>query len=312
MNPLSALLHQVWFPVMPATRLAFIRIAVGLFSLCYLIPRYSMFLKIAATERVSFQPLGVVWWLEAPLSLPVFETLLVATLLANVAFTIGWLYRLTGPLFGVLLLVLLSYRNSWSMIYHNDNAMVLHVLILGFVAAADAWSIDSWQAKRKTADHWSYGWPVQLLSAATLVTYFLSGIAKLKGELGWAWVSGEALRSQVATDAIRKTLLGELPPETAFLLYDHIWIFTCIGILSMLVELGAPLAILTPRARMFWALNAFAMHWGIFFVMGITFRYQMAGILFLSFFPVERLVAMLQVRFSRTPSLVHATHGAAQ
>jgi hypothetical protein len=293
---LSEWLHQLWFPAMPATRLALIRIAVGLFAFWYVAQRLSMFLEMNANDPFYFKPLGVVWWLTEPLSLGALKALLTATLLANVAFIAGWRFRYTGPLYSVLLLVLLCYRNSWTMIYHSDNAMVFHVLILGFTAAADAWSADAWFRSKPSEPtiHWRYGWPIQLLCGVTLSTYFLSGVAKLAGELGWGWVSGEALRSQVAVDAIRKSLLGEPPPELAFALYEHLWLFTLIGVLSLVTELLAPAAIFSRRLGMFWALNAFAMHWGILFVMGITFRYQLLGIVFLSFFPAERIVEPIE------------------
>lgn len=133
MNSLQRAMNRVWFPPMPATRLAFLRIAIGIFAFWYVAQRYNMFLNIAATEQSLFAPLGAVWWISAPLSLGAFEALLIATLLANAAFIVGWKHRFSGPAFGILLLVLLSYRNSWTMIYHSDNAMVVHALILGFV-----------------------------------------------------------------------------------------------------------------------------------------------------------------------------------
>ncbi|MGH7454288.1 MAG: hypothetical protein ACRENG_23235, partial [bacterium] len=74
--------------------------------------------------------------------------LLIATLAANIAFIFGWQHRYTGPLFGGLLLALLCYRNSWSMIYHSDNALVFHALILGVAPAAEAWSLDALQRSR--------------------------------------------------------------------------------------------------------------------------------------------------------------------
>jgi hypothetical protein len=307
MHTLTNWLSQLWFPAMPATRLAAIRIATGLFAFWYVAQRYSMLLGVAATEPFYFQPLGGVWWLRQPLSVGAFEAIMVVALAANLAFIAGWRYRISGPLYGVLLLVLLSYRNSWTMIYHSDNAMVLHILILAFTGAADAWSIDAWLQSRRLARKaetakplydWHYGWPVQLICAVTVSGYFLAAIAKLAGDLGWWWTSGESLRGQVAADAIRKALLGANPPELAFFLYDHLWIFALVGVASMLVELGAPLALLDRRLGMFWALNAFAMHWGIFFVMGITFRYQLAGLIFLAFFPAERLAEPIRRLFA--------------
>jgi hypothetical protein len=309
MSRLERILDHVWFPAMPATRLAFLRIAIGLFAFWYVAQRYTMYLKMAATDPFFFKPLGAVWWMAEPLSTGSFEALMIATLFANAAFVAGWHYRISGPLFGVLLLVLLSYRNSWTMIYHSDNAMVAHVLILGFVAAAaDAWSVDAWLHSRRLlarlaeappARHWRYGWPVQLLSAATAISYFLAGVAKLAGELGLSWASGEALRSQIAEDTIRKALLGEATSSMAFSLYEYAGLFTLIGVMSMLVEMLAPFALLNRRLGMLWAVNAFGMHWGIFVIMSITFRYQMAGLIFLSFFPVERIVEWVMARLER-------------
>jgi len=36
--------------------------------------------------------------------------------------------------------------------------------------------------------------------------------------------------------------------------------------------------------------NAFGMHWGIRAIMGIRFRYNMSGVMYASFFPVERVL----------------------
>ena len=313
MNSLRHWLDQLWFPALSPARLATLRIAVGIFSLWYLADHYSMYVEMAATETFYFRPLGAVFWMQSPLSPFAFEALLVLTLIANLAFIAGLCHRFSGPLFGLLLLVVLSYRNSWTMIYHSDNPLVLHVLVLGFVASAEVWSADSWLRSRRALapslePHWRFGWPVQLISALTASGYLLSAIAKLAGDLGWDWTSGESLRGQVAADAIRKALLGEQPPDLAFQLYPHLWIFGAIGLLSMLVELGAPAALLHRRLGYLWALNAFAMHWGIFFVMGITFRYQLTGLIFLSFFPLERLPALAR----RARALLPQSNPAAQ
>jgi len=62
------------------------------------------------------------------------------------------------------------------------------------------------------------------------------------------------------------------------------------------LEVLAPLALLRPRVGQAWAVNAFGMHWGIYLLMHITFRYQMSGMLFLSFFPLERVAAHFRRR----------------
>src|SRR6185295_18697556 len=99
------------------------------------------------------------------------------------------------------------YRNSWSMIYHSDNLLVLHTIVLGLTRSADSFSLDSvirhWrQPGAATAGQpsWQYGWPVKLMCALTVSAYFVTAMAKLAGPLGVSWVTGRALRSQMAVD----------------------------------------------------------------------------------------------------------------
>ena len=222
-----------------------------------------------------------------------------ATLVANVAFILGLRHRYTGPLFAGLLLWVLSYRNSWSMIYHNDNALVLHAAILGLSRSADAFSVDalarsvSSRKEQPEADptgDWRYGWPIRLMNTATALTYFLAGVAKVKGPLGWGWAGGETLRSQIGMDGLRKELLGEGAAPLAFVLYDKVGLFRMLAAGSLVLELGAPLALFDKKLSQLWAINTFLMHWGIYFTMKITFRYQLAGLIFSPFFDLDRLV----------------------
>ena len=48
-----------------------------------------------------------------------------------------------------------------------------------------------------------------------------------------------------------------------------------------------------------WAAGAFGMHWGIYFLMRIKFRYQLLGLIFASFFDLERLLNRLELRLAR-------------
>lgn len=299
-------LHRFWFAEAPADRLAVLRLIVGTFSLGYLLPRLGMYLAMSRQQTDLFEPTGVVAFLPAPLPAGVFEGILFLTVLSNVAFLLGWRYRLTGPLFGGLLLVTLCYRNSWSMLFHNDNVLVLHALILGFAPAADAYSLDYWRSHRLpgswltgrlgagTPTSWAYGWPIRLMTTAAVATYFLSGVAKLAGPTGLDWATGRVLRDQIAVDALRKTVLGSTPSSAIDLLYDQSLLFVFIGAGTLVLELGAPLVLANRRVGWLWAGAAFLMHWGIFFIMGITFRYQMTGAMFASLFPVERLAARVR------------------
>lgn len=282
------------FTNLPPERLALLRILVGSFILFYVGSRFEMLTTLAVSDAQLFEPVGLATVLTAPLNPAVFQGLLVATLVANITFIAGFFHRVLAPLFGFLLLCLLCYRNSWSMIYHSDNVMVFHVMILAIAPSAAVISIDAWRAARRgePAPGWRFGWPVQLMCIVTTISYFVAGVAKLAAQSGWAWAHGESLRSQIAVDGLRKELLGSGAPDLVFILHDEVLLFTFIGIISLILELGAPFALIHRRVSQFWALSAFGMHWGIYFLMGILFRYQLAGLIFLPFFPIERLIPL--------------------
>lgn len=242
---------------------------------------------MATTDPALFRPVGTAAVLRRPLSPRAVRALLTAAQVANVAFLAGWRHRVAGPLHAGLLTSLLSYRNSWSMIYHNDNALVLHTLVLGFSPAADALSVDR-LGRRPARPRRRYGRPIRLMNAACALTYLLAGVAKLKSPLGLGWASGQALRGHVAADGLRKSVHGGglAPPNLAPLDRDLLWRTMAVG--SLIVELGAPAALLDRRLGRAWALSALGMHWGIYMVMRIRFRYQMSGVMFAPFFAVGR------------------------
>jgi hypothetical protein len=300
-------LERFWCTTAPAERLAAFRIAVGVFTLHYLANRIGLLADVARTDPALFDPVGAASWLSTPLAPSLIDTLVGATLVANVAFVLGCWHRVSGPAFALLLLALLSYRNSWSMVYHSDNVLVFHALVLGLTRAADAWSFDAWwRGARGEPPSWRYGWPLRLAAGLAVSTYFLAGVAKVMGPLGWSWGSGDAMLGQILVDGLRKELLGSGAADLAFALHDQPALFGVLGSGTLVLELAAPLALLNPRAGRIWALAAFGMHWGVWAVMDIYFRYQMVGVLFLPFFNVERFVHGL--RSALTRDLQPASH----
>jgi predicted DCC family thiol-disulfide oxidoreductase YuxK len=307
MKPIHQTLHDFWFETAPPARLALLRIIVGVYSLFYLVPEYDDLLKVSQTDPRLFAPVGVVF--HGPLGLELFRWLLRATLVCTACFTVGLWHRITGPAFGALLLWLLCYRNSWSMIYHSDNLMVLHAIVLGLTRSSDVLSLDSFLRRLRrpgtalpAQPGWQYGWPVRLMCAITVSAYFVTAIAKLSGPLGLSWITGRALRSQMAVDQIRKELFGGTPNPVSYALYDWLPLFSLLGAGSLALEFFAPLALVNRRIGRIWALNTFLMHWGILLVMRITFLYQLSGVIFAPFFRVERLLELPRTFFKKRSS----------
>ena len=290
----AATVQAFWHAPMPPERLAAARFAVGLYTLWYLLPRWTMFHRIARTSPDLFEPVGLARWLSAPLPPLVLDALYIVVVAAAAATMIGVAHRYVGPLFAVSLLALLSYRNSWSMILHMHNALVVHALVIGLTPASDAWSVDRWRSPRwpkgPMAPSWRYGWPIRLIVGSTVVTYFLCGYAKLVGPQGLGWAAGQSLREQVAVNAIRYDVLTDIGSSSLFhMLYPHGWLFLLMGVGTFVLELGAPMALVHRRLGRLWALATFGLHWGIYFTMGIKFRYQMTGAAFVAFFDTEEL-----------------------
>ncbi len=298
MNTVRRWFDRFWFAPGTAQGMALLRITSGCYAFYYLYTRYSMLTRIAGSSQRLFEPVGVARILDAPLAEETFAVILTCTLIANVAYTLGVAYRLSGPAFAGLLLAVLCYRNSWGMIYHSHNLLVWHVLILGFTRAADCLSLDRVLSSSiggrvngltendtsRPEPHWRYGWPVKLICSVTVATYFLAGAAKLLGPLGWRWMTGITLRSQIAADVIRKEMLGSEAAWLPGMLYDQLWLFALLGVAVMVLELGAPAAVFNKRTGIMWGIAAFLFHWGVFGFMGITFRYQLCGAAFVSFF----------------------------
>lgn len=300
MRSLLERLDGHWFKEIPAARLAVVRILVGVFALQYLGARFSLLGNIAASSPDLFAPVGLAAFLTGPMPAMAFQFLVLLTLLLNVAFIAGWRHRLTGPSFAVLLLFVLCYRNSWSMIYHSDNALVLHALVLGLTRSADALSLDSLaaRARGRARSVLQSGWPIRLLCVLTALIYFLAGIAKVAGPLSWSWMAGESMRAQMAIDGLRKELLGGGASPLAFMLYEKLWFFSAIGIGTFVLELGAPFALLHERLSRYWAVGVWLMHWGILLIMDIKFEYSLSGIIFAGFFPVELAVERLKLAYA--------------
>ena len=79
-----------------------------------------------------------------------------------------------------------------------------------------------------------------------------------------------------------------MAPKAAGALYNSKGQFGMLAIVTLIVELGAPLSLVNRRVGQLFALSAWAMHVGIRIVMGIKFKYNVSGVSYLPYFPVGR------------------------
>ncbi len=278
-----------WHAPAPARRLAMLRVLIGGYALAYLVVRFGHLVSVSGMTVQQWKPVGPVVLLGAPLPVAAVTALMVLAVALGLGFVAGFRFRLTGPAFAAVLVWVTSYRNSWSMVFHTENLMVLHVLVLGLSPAADALSLD---ARRRPAPDDAprarYGWAIRLLCAVTVTTYFIAGWSKLHNA-GLAWVTSDTLRVYVAYDNLRKVELGAGYSWLGTMLAQHGWLFPPLAAVSLCAELGAPLALLHPRVARVWCAVAWSFHAGIVVMMAIVFHYPLSGVAYAPFFRVERL-----------------------
>ncbi|HTV20907.1 MAG TPA: HTTM domain-containing protein [Polyangiaceae bacterium] len=287
-----------WYsPPTPRERLQLLRFAVGGYALIYLLSRAVHLNAVVGLPASSFAPVGVVRWLDAPLAAGWVYALYAASVVSGAAFTFGVLYRASAPLFGLLLLWVLSYRHSWGMIFHTDNLLVLHVLLLAPApAGGNPWLASA--ASESANGDTGYGWVPRAMGLVTVAAYVVAGVAKLE-HTGWSWAAGGALREQVAYDAIRKIELGSTYSPLGAWLVTQAWVFAPLSAFSLATELLAPLALVGTRAALIWCACAWSFHAGVLALMAIAFPYPLSGCAFLPLFPLERSLPWLRRRWPR-------------
>jgi hypothetical protein len=289
--------------VAPGERLAMLRILTGVFAVVYLLVRLPVFLQLG-DRRSGFDGVGVATLLEGPIEGSVVDAVVVATLLVGVAFVLGWRFRVTGPLFAVGMLALGSYRGSWGQLLHFENLMVLYLLIIALSPAADAWSLDARRLGDRRGvqrESVTYGFPIALAGLVLVITYVIAGVAKLRYG-GLDWVFGDTLRNHVAYAAARLDLLGGSPSPLAgwVVRLDGIWPFVAAA--TIVIELGAPIALLGGRIRTAWVLATWLMHLGVLAFMLIGFAFPLSFVAFAPLYRVERLWTDRPVLLRRSSS----------
>jgi hypothetical protein len=294
----SSLLDRFYFEVAPAERLGLARLLIGTFAAGYFAVRLNHFGNYARFRPEQFRPIGVVSILEQPSPAWMTWGLAVLAVLLGGAFASGWRFRFTGPAFAATALWVLTYRSSWGMILHTENLMCLHLVVLGLAASADSWSLDA-RGKEPPAPSERYGWPLRLMSTATVLAYVIAGVAKLRAS-GFGWVTSDLLRNYIAYDAIHKLELGSIASPVGGWLAPYPAVFVALAAISLTIELGAPIALLSPRLGRIWVYAIWGFHVGVLLIMAIFFFYPVLGLAYLSFFELEKLPPWLRRRLRRS------------
>jgi hypothetical protein len=253
----------------PARRLAVLRILVGTYAAVWAVVRLPAHIGHVDQSPDRWHPVGLLAPFGAPLAAAVVVALAIAAPALGAAFAAGWRYRVVGPATALVMLAVATLDSAWGQVFHTENLMVLHLVVLaaapgaaaclslpggrrtraadGRAPAADgdrtAARRDRTAAGREPADDGRFGWPVRLAALVVVLTYTIAGLAKLRIG-GLDWLDGDTLRNLVAHDNLRKALLGDRHSPIGTRLVAHAWAFPPLAVATLAVELGAGVALL--------------------------------------------------------------------
>ena len=126
----------------------------------------------------------------------------------------------------------------------------------------------------------------------------LAGLTKLRiGGLDWMW--GDTLRNHIAYSAARLELFGETSsPLGRAVVPLGAWLRP-FAVVTIGIELAAPVALLGGRIRTAWVVLAWTMHAAIAALMFVVFPFPLAGVAFACFYRLETLPSAVR----RLPAL---------
>lgn len=284
---MSRAINEYFFGPGSAKNLAALRAILFGWVLVYYAPMF--FAPRGNYPAELWQPV----WLLDVLGLPLasYETLLVLGAVWKAALLLAALGVLTRVSIAASLILgayLLGVTHSFHKINHSDAALVLVMAIMLFARCSDRLSVDSWLRanlwKRKPREiaQGEYRWPVRTVWVVFAVIFFLAGYSKLYNG-GVGWIASHSMSNIVIE------VQNTRPPRLDVREYMHLlmYVFPVVALITVVVELAAPLALFWRWARVLIVPSLLGMQLGIFLLMGDDFRQFM--VLYLFFVPWDRV-----------------------
>jgi hypothetical protein len=272
-------------------RLAFLRIIIGSYATLFCLVRLPHLWNTTSYPQHRWESIGVLSWLHDAPAPWIFRSILIVCVASGIVFVSGRYFRLTGPVFALTFLAISTFRFSWGSVLHTEHLLIVHVLIIGFSAAGDAFVLQSKNQRQPTnaTQPKDYMWAIHIAALATVIGYFVSGVAKVRYG-GWDWITGDVLRNQIAFDNVRKIILGDVHSPFAGWIIRNPVILTVSAPVTVILELGAPLALLHRRIRNIWVTGVWLFHVGVLVFMAILFPYQLLAIAYIPLFMMTPLL----------------------
>jgi hypothetical protein len=256
-----------------SARLAVVQRLVAAWSAGWVVVRWAYLQDLAGLPDRRWAPIGALATVDGPPSRALVTAALAAVVVLGALLAVGRAPRWAVPVWAAAVLLVSTFASSWGQVFHTENLLALHAIVLAAAAVLPRPDPDV---------------VLRALAVVTVTTYVVAGVAKLR-DGGLEWLTGDVLRHQVAFDNARKAVVGGATSPLGTRLVDHAWLWPPLAAGALVVELGAPLALLHRRLATAWVAAAWAFHAGVLALMAIGFPYQLALVAFAPLLPVERL-----------------------
>jgi hypothetical protein len=197
-----------------------------------------------------------------------------ATLALVTLGTVGAFTRISLPLAAALMIVLGGINRSSTYLNHAGICPLYALLVLCFTRCGDALSVDRWLNLRRgesvapNVPSSYYAWARHAVWLAVVMPYVLAGLSKI-GNGTWLWWRGGNLQQLLYAAALWPN--STTHPLVSWLHALPRGVFTAAGVLTLIVELGMVLVLVSRTARRVLPVIAVLMHLCIGGMMGIDF-----------------------------------------
>jgi hypothetical protein len=257
MSQWVASLDRWLFAPEPAGRVRAMRAAIAALLLLRLAT--GPFTDLAGQPAALFRPVWFLVWLERMPSFEVLVGLQVAGVAGAALAVLGWRERGTFLVAWSSLVVLAGCSASRGKVQHND----LPLLLVGLVLAAAPVGL-RWTDERRGA---RFGWPVRTSILVVTGIYFLTGFQKVVSS-GPAWVLSDNLRNVMYAAPFTEHATTD---TVALFIAGRPWLAHVVALVTIVVELGAVVALVRPRCRGAYVAAVAVLHAGVYLTHGLDY-----------------------------------------
>lgn len=272
--------HAYWFAPEPAWHLGLPRVLFfGLLAAYYADADFSVYGRVPSAY---WQPT----FFFRHLPIPVFGPDTLAALgwvwkAALLLSCVGLLTRVSTAVVLLLGFYLLGLPHNFAKVDHSDAVLIFVFGILAVSRCGDALSLDRWLRRRlgrpdrALLPSGEYRWPIRAVWLLMAVVFLAAGVAKLKRS-GLDW----ALSDNMANTLVQRHYVGYPALDWGLWIARHPLLCYAMGLLTLVAETGAPLALVSRWARRTIIPALFIMQVGNDLLLGVAFWQFMTAYVF--------------------------------